>query len=484
MKLRLATLLFCAAGLGACANVADPLAVDSGQRRIETLTRSYVPSSQALGNERDLGNQRVQGYGLARIPEYEAYASRVLVRLKRFSGVENVPGDVYVLATADLRAVSTADGNIFVSLGWIEAIESEDELAALLAHELAHVLLNHHDSNQISNVPRQIEFALGAALQIKRDFDAKQGKAADPRDTKVRSQLGSTVEMIDVVVAPAWTRSQEDDADRLGFDLAYGVGYSSAGFVELLAAISGWEEALAKVRLDDANAAPREAARPNESWRNFADRLLGEALTAAKDAVSVRHYPAAERQKALSLYQDRLYPSLERRAKNDEPYLAVIESASVTQVRESYRKALLAEALIQEGRSAEALHLLAPIVQAQPSFARQALPSAQMFALAGGMNQRDAASYVKRTAESPEPSWKAFRIVAQHYAQRRDLKSLENVLFLAQQRFHDAPALLPEKIALYRIAGQRDEATRLLASCELEHPGYREVCRLRAKDTR
>lgn len=40
-------------------------------------------------------------------------------------------------------------GNIFVFLGTLNMVENDDQLAVVLAHEMAHAVLNHSVSKQL-----------------------------------------------------------------------------------------------------------------------------------------------------------------------------------------------------------------------------------------------------------------------------------------------------------------------------------------------
>ena len=50
---------------------------------------------------------------------------------------------VVILDTDEINAMATPGGHIFVSRGLIDCTDSEDALAAVLAHEIAHVQLGH-----------------------------------------------------------------------------------------------------------------------------------------------------------------------------------------------------------------------------------------------------------------------------------------------------------------------------------------------------
>jgi predicted Zn-dependent protease len=48
-----------------------------------------------------------------------------------------------ILDSRELNAFSTPGGHIFITKGFIDIIPSEDALAGIIAHELAHVMLKH-----------------------------------------------------------------------------------------------------------------------------------------------------------------------------------------------------------------------------------------------------------------------------------------------------------------------------------------------------
>lgn len=132
---------------------------------LETLRGvPYKPSSQTIGVERDLINQRASGYGLVTAENLEAYANGVLDKLKAASGIPGLPGKVYLSATDDLAASTTPDGNIYIGYRWFENLNApryklgqEDTLAALLAHELGHLALGHHNSDFVANAGKWVQ---------------------------------------------------------------------------------------------------------------------------------------------------------------------------------------------------------------------------------------------------------------------------------------------------------------------------------------
>ena len=195
----------------------------------------YAPSTQAIGADRDLLNQRASGYGLVAADSLEQYANGILDKLKAASGIPGLPGKVYLSATDDLAAVTTADGNIFIGYRWFENLNSssykygqEDTLAALLAHELGHIALGHHNSDFFANAGKWAQRYYAQGMTLKGALEKKlEGTGALPeRATNNLKKMQYMVELMDGMLHPAWKRGQEEDADAFAVDLTKATGYS------------------------------------------------------------------------------------------------------------------------------------------------------------------------------------------------------------------------------------------------------------------
>ena len=111
----------------------------------------YQPSTVAIGEEQDLARQRAQPFGFVRQARLEEFLSGTRARLLAVSGKTGVPGQVRIVASQEFNAYSTADGNVYISMRCIEELENLDEVAAILAHEMSHVLLTR-TSSQMSSI--------------------------------------------------------------------------------------------------------------------------------------------------------------------------------------------------------------------------------------------------------------------------------------------------------------------------------------------
>jgi len=57
------------------------------------------------------------------------------------------PYNFHVVNVADINAFALPGGSIFVNLGTIQAADDEAQLAAVMAHEISHVVLQHSICN-------------------------------------------------------------------------------------------------------------------------------------------------------------------------------------------------------------------------------------------------------------------------------------------------------------------------------------------------
>src|SRR5690606_12448080 len=127
----------------------------------------YAPAPTAIGVEKDLKQRRGQLFGVVPDAALHAYVNRIRAELLRGSGGTDVPGSVYLVATPELNAISTADGNIFMSIARLGSLTNENQLAALLAHELSHILLRHHTSDIVGRSQKQSVAAYHEGLKLR-----------------------------------------------------------------------------------------------------------------------------------------------------------------------------------------------------------------------------------------------------------------------------------------------------------------------------
>lgn len=155
-------------------------------------------------------------------PAVLAYVNRVVERILAKSNTgEQVM--VKVLAYPAFNAFSLPGGRIYLTVGLLKGLANEDELAAVLSHEIAHVA-NHDWANQ------RIQLTLLRARQrgVWRGIPSR-GFAAFGRSRDYVSAL------------TAWRWRAEEEADARGLDYLYRAGYDPLAAVSLLKKLSAIE---------------------------------------------------------------------------------------------------------------------------------------------------------------------------------------------------------------------------------------------------
>jgi beta-barrel assembly-enhancing protease len=161
----------------------------------------------------------------------EAYVRTVAERLARHTPMHQLPYRVIVLESPMPVAIALPGGGVFVSRGILLKLESEDELAALLAHLAAHINARHAEQE---TDPRLVTAAAAALCHA-----SIPGSLDRPAGPDVARLIARWVGM-------RFTPAQEEEADRLGMDYLAATGYNPGSMiwlVEMLGSIRGPGEA-------------------------------------------------------------------------------------------------------------------------------------------------------------------------------------------------------------------------------------------------
>jgi len=113
---------------------------------VGTTEFTLITHSQeiALGNQ--AAEEILRTERLVKDPRYTQRVKEVFYRLLRALPPKfrnAYEWKVYVLDKNEINAFALPNGNIFVYKGLLNFVKSDDELAAVLGHEMAHVILRH-----------------------------------------------------------------------------------------------------------------------------------------------------------------------------------------------------------------------------------------------------------------------------------------------------------------------------------------------------
>jgi predicted Zn-dependent protease len=146
----------------------------------------------------------------------------------------------FVVEDPNINAFALPGGYIGVHTGLLEATRNEDELAGVLAHEVAHVTQRHiaraiHANSRQSIVSTAL--MLGAMIlgATSGSGDAVQGAIAVAQGTAAQQQIN-------------FTRSNEYEADRIGIAALADAGYNPHGMASFFEVMSRQQPATPEMR--------------------------------------------------------------------------------------------------------------------------------------------------------------------------------------------------------------------------------------------
>ena len=131
----------------------------------------------------------------------------------------DLPWKFGILKTTDLNAFATPGGTIFITLGLLQKMNSESELAGVLAHEMVHVLRKHHLA----------ALQKGARMDLASEF---AGEAL--KDKSDHAVIDKAIKAGTEVYARGLDKNDEFEADRMGIVIATRAGYDPYGLPAVL----------------------------------------------------------------------------------------------------------------------------------------------------------------------------------------------------------------------------------------------------------
>lgn len=203
---------------------------DTAQAIAETaraVTEDFTPEQEYYIG-RSVAAQILAQYPVVDAPEAEEYL-RSLGQLISLASPRPVVFRGYSFAILDsdeINAIATPGAHILVSRGLIELAETEDDLAGILAHEVAHVVLAHGLAS--IRTGRITESVLGLASAAASDLSGQEL-------SELTGTFGNSVQdIVQTVAVSGYSRSSERDADRLAVELMLSLGYDPRGLVNVL----------------------------------------------------------------------------------------------------------------------------------------------------------------------------------------------------------------------------------------------------------
>ncbi|MGH7396648.1 MAG: M48 family metalloprotease, partial [Candidatus Rokuibacteriota bacterium] len=426
----------------------------------------YEPSTLAIGEDKDIARHRGDGLGFVRLAAVERYLNGERARLIAATGKTRVPGRVMILASSGFLAFSTPDGNVYMAMGLLESLESADEVAAVLAHEVSHVLLKHHTADVIGDMQKKgqavYEMGIGAKTMLSGRSTVAKG------DAKTLQQVQLATDATDKVVLPAWGRGQEREADLLGVDLLAETGQSPPAMISMLEKLGAWEKA---------NAEMEQAFwdRLTQASQRNVNEAVGIAYEKLLSTVSVNHPKTEDRITEAAQYFERHYGSRALVEPRSAPWTTVRNRPEVALVMRNYKQAFLAKKLLDQGRAQDA-YAAARTSITGPT-ATDAYPNWVLARSAFALGRsREGLEALRRAVTSSEPVPNVYEDLIVAYEGAGSFSAALQWTDQASKAFGGSPRFMPHRIRLLRKTGRVAEAGTATADCSLNATDWKRLC--------
>ena len=477
------------------------LAAADGKEINAATDRAFSFGPMAIGQAKDLDHARAEGLGVVPASPLDTYLGGVLAKLLAGSPVTQVPARVYVRASSEWSAKSTADANIYVSLGILLRLDNEDEVAALLAHEASHVILGHANSDVVQGVQQRAIQLSALAVDAQRalaDATGNSGVAGglpgggNPRvEDQSRALLLNTT-----LLSPSWTRGQERAADRLGTDLLVRAGYSPHGMATLLQKQKSFETERAAnpqassldQQLMGSDVTQQGQRRVTEATAKYGatselfGTLAGAALNRTQDWAarqadegSRSHPKTKERIADVQAYIAQEYGDKAGRELQVESWEAAKEADGTVDILENYIAAIEAKGKLADGDIAAARTLAKAglsgptMTHAYPNYVDAAVQ------VAGGSTAQALADY-EAALSGPEPAGAIYTGASTLLLATGQRDRALEVMEAGYARLQEPPSLTVPLIRTYRLLGRQADADRLAADCAMRWPTMQSLC--------
>lgn len=218
------------AAVGQATGTLTPQQAESLVKSAEAVEKTFkdITPEQEYFIGRSVGATIISTYKVYDNDEATRYLNVLGQSVARFSDMPNTfKGYRYlILDTDEINAFAAPGGFIFISRGMIRLCRTEDDLAAVIAHEVGHVQLRH--AVKAIKSSRLTSALTTLAVEGTKSFGGEQ-----------LAQLttafeGSITDITATMMNSGYARGQEREADRAAIVILQRMGYRQGALVDVL----------------------------------------------------------------------------------------------------------------------------------------------------------------------------------------------------------------------------------------------------------
>jgi predicted Zn-dependent protease len=156
-------------------------------------------------------------------PELQAYVDKIGQRLVAVSDMPDAEFTFTVIDAPEINAYATPGGFVYVNRGLINYLNSEEQLAGVIGHEIAHVTARHHGRRKTASVTNQV---LGTTAYV----------------ITGSSAVYEASQMYGAELISGYGRDMELEADGLGAQYMYRAGYDPEALLDVIGVLKNQEQ--------------------------------------------------------------------------------------------------------------------------------------------------------------------------------------------------------------------------------------------------
>ncbi|MCR4337360.1 MAG: M48 family metallopeptidase [Candidatus Omnitrophica bacterium] len=176
----------------------------------------FIDTETEVAMGKDIHKQILQQYKISSNLEQVAHVEKIGQKLAQVSDRKDYEYHFYVINNDELNAFTVPGGSIYIFTGLLEKLSSDDEIAAVLAHEIGHGAARH----TVKKFQAAMGYNLVGTIVLSQVAPAQQQLAA----------MSSSAVM--QLVFSAYGRRDEYQADQLGLRYLYRSGYDLKAMIK------------------------------------------------------------------------------------------------------------------------------------------------------------------------------------------------------------------------------------------------------------
>jgi beta-barrel assembly-enhancing protease len=161
-----------------------------------SIKETFIPADTKEKIGEWINTQVTKTFKVAEHNKWEDAIEEVVNLLSKSKKVKNEAYEVIVLENSQLNAFATLGTKLYVFTGLLESIENHQEIAAILAHEMGHVELNHIEQKLLT------EFGLVVLTGI-----------------LTGGEVALSTQIMKDITSGVFSRSKENEADKFALEL-------------------------------------------------------------------------------------------------------------------------------------------------------------------------------------------------------------------------------------------------------------------------